>query len=204
MAVLGKFSNVAIPQFCWYSPRKYPSAKDNIMNSNFLPTVDITAVKNAYAGGDAEKFYDLLVQPLHEELYKRQTFEFMDELSWAQQLLLGYDYMHMQVGQGGFIQFIQNGYVALLPSLIEQLYKLGAGDMAQVLDDVLKVYVLNREQLERSTTVEEFAKLYDEFREFEEIDKRYYLLHEQTTKMLLAYAHEHLDEFIKTSEEAGS
>ena len=169
------------------------------MNSKFLPSVDIDALKQAYADGDAEKFYDMLVQPLHEELYKRQTFEFMDDLSWGQQLLLAYDYMHMQVGQGGFIQFIQNGYIALLPSMIEQLHKLRAVEMAQVLDDVLKVYVLNREQLERTTTVEEFAKLYDEFREFEEIDKRYLLLHEPTTKMLLAYAHEHLGEFVNTA-----
>jgi hypothetical protein len=105
----------------------------------------------------------------------------------------------MQVGQGGFIQFIQNGYIALLPNMIEQLHKLRSVEMAQVLDDVLKVYVLNREQLERTTTVEEFAKLYDEFREFEEIDKRYLLLHEPTTKMLLAYAFEHLNEFVNTA-----
>lgn len=200
LAVLGKFSNVAIQDVCRYSPRKYQDPKDNIMHSNFLPTVNIDAVKTAYTTGDMEKFYDLLVQPLHEELYKRQTFEFMDDLSWAQQLLLGYDYMHMQVGQGGFIQFIQNGYIGLLPSLIEQLYKLGAPDMAQVLDDVLKVYVLNREQLERTTTVEEFAKLYDEFREFEVIDKRYHQQHEATTKMLLAYAFAHLGEFVQNAE----
>lgn len=168
------------------------------MSSNFLPEVSIEAINNAIAAGDDEKLYDLLVQPLHEELYRRQTFEFLDDLSWPQQLLLTYDYLHMQVGQGGFIQFLHNGYVALLPSMIEQLYKLGAGDMAQVLDDALKVYVLNREILEGANSVEEFAKLYDELKEFEGIDQRYMALHPQTTKMLLKHATENLQgTFIK-------
>jgi hypothetical protein len=166
------------------------------MSSNFLPSVNTTTLKKAISDGDLEQFYDLLVQPLHEELYRRQSFEFLDDLSWAQQLLLAYDYVHMQVGQGGFIQFIQNGYISLLPSVIEQLYKLGAPDMAQVLDDVLKVYVLNREQLERQTTVEEFAKLYDEFREFEDIDIRFQKLHPATTRKLLDHAAAHLSDFV--------
>lgn len=167
------------------------------MNSNFLPIADVAAIKSAYDAGDDERVYDLLVQPLHEELYKRQTFEFLDELSWGQQLLLTSDYMHMQVGQGGFIQFIENGYIGLLPTMVEQLYKLECPEMAQVLDDVLKVYVLNRELLDGSKTVEEFAKLYDELKEFEGIDQRYYQLHKPTTKTLLAYAISHLDEFVQ-------
>ena len=167
------------------------------MNSNFLPSVSHTTLRKAIDDGDLEQFYDLLVQPLHEELYRRQTFDLLDDLSWPQQLLLAYDYVHMQVGQGGFIQFIQNGYIALLPSVIEQLYRLGAPEMALVLDDVLKVYVLNREQLERQTTVEEFAKLYDEFKEFEDIDARFQTLHPATTRNLLDYAATHLHEFVK-------
>lgn len=162
---------------------------------------DVAAIKTAYETGDDEQVYDLLVQPLHEELYKRQTFEFLDDLSWGQQLLLTNDYMHMQVGQGGFIQFIENGYVGLLPSMVEQFYKLEAPEMAQVLDDVLKVYVLNRELLDGPKTVEEFAKLYDELKEFEGIDARYHALARQTTKQLLAYAMAHLEEFVQDKTE---
>ena len=162
------------------------------MSSNFLPSVSIDAINNAIATGNDEELYDLLVQPLHDELYKRQTFDFLDDLSWPQQLLLSYDYLHMQVGQGGFIQFLHNGYVGLMPSLIEQLYQLGANEMALVLDDALKVYVLNRELLESAQSVEEFAKLYDELKEFEGIDERYLKLNPSTTKQLLQYAADHL------------
>lgn len=169
------------------------------MSSNFLPIVDIKEIKAAYEAGDQERVFDMLVQPLHEELYRRQTFEFLDDLSWGQQLLLASDYMHMQVGQGGFIQFLQNGYVGLLPNMVEQLYKLGAPEMAQVLDDVLKVYVLNRDLLEASTSVEDFAKLYDELKEFEEIDERYHRLNAETTKKMLDHAMADLGEFMRTA-----
>lgn len=166
------------------------------MNSSFLPVISMEAVNKANIAADNNELYDLLTQPLHEEMYRRKTFDFMDELSDGQQLLLAYDYARMQVGQGGFIQFIQNGYVSLLPTIIEQLYKIGANDMAKVMDDVLKVYVLNRELLSKPTTVEEFAQLYDELKEFEGIDERFDRYNETTIKLMLAYAMEHLNEFI--------
>ena len=165
------------------------------MNSNFLPPLDRKAIMEAYTAGKYDEMYDMLAQPLHEELYKRQDFSFKDTLSDGQQLMLAYDYLRTQVMQGGFIQFIQNGYIGLLPSMIEQLNKIGAPDMALVLDDVLKVFVLNRELLTRPTTVEEFAKLYDEFKEFEIIDQRHYRLNLPTEKIMLDYAAAHLDEF---------
>jgi len=166
------------------------------MSSNFLPVVDKQLILNAFEAGNYDEIYELLVQPLHEELYKRQNFDFIDELSPGQQLLLAYDYMRTQVGQGGFIQFIQNGYIGLLPNMIEQLYALGGNEMAKVLDDVLKVYVLNRDILNKSTTVEEFARLYDEFKEFEFIDAEYGRLNLPTEKIMLDYSVSHLEHFI--------
>ncbi len=168
------------------------------MSSNFLPFVSNDAIKDALVSGDNDKLYDLLVQPLHEELYRRSTFDFLDDLSEGQQLLLTYDYLRTQVGQGGFIQFIHNGYVGLLPSMIEQLYAAGANDMAQVLDDVLKVYVLNLDLLNKAKSVQEFAQLYDELKEFEVIEERYNAVKLETIKKMLEYAATHLNEFVKT------
>ena len=165
------------------------------MVSNFLPAVDKDKINIAYNSEMYDDVYEMLVEPLHEELYKRQTFDFMDDLSDGQQLLLGYDYLRTQVVQGGFIQLIQNGYVGLLPSLIEQLNMVGAFEMAVVLDDVLKVYVLNMDQLGRPTTVEEFARLYEEFKEFEIIDQRYANLNLATEKLMLDYAILHITDF---------
>ena len=167
------------------------------MESNFLPAVNTQQLREAYEAGDNSLVYDLLTQPLHEELYQRKSFDFLDDLSDGQQLLLTYDYVLMQVGQGGFIQFIENGYVGLLPAMTEQLNAIGATEMALVLDDVLKVFVLNNELLNKPTTVQEFAQLYDELKEFEIIDERFHALNGQTVKMMLDYAMKHQEEFIK-------
>lgn len=167
------------------------------MASNYLPEIDSEKLELAKASGDKDAFFDMLAQPLHEELYRRQDFNFLDDLSEGQQLLLSYDYVQAQVFQGGFIQLIQNGYIGLLPPMPGWLNVIGDPQMAQVIDDVLKVYVLNREMLDLKTTVEEFAKLYDELKEFEIIDDRFRELSPGTIDKILAYATNHMEEFAK-------
>ncbi len=165
------------------------------MQSKFLPAINGELLSRAYASGDTNLLYDMLAQPLHEELYRRGTFDFLDDLSDGQQLLLAYDYVRTQVGQGGFIQFIENGYIGLLPAMIEQLKALGTDDMARVLDDVLKVFVLNNELLNQPTTVQEFAQLYDELKEFEIIDERFHSLNVPTVNIMLEHAVSHPDQY---------
>lgn len=160
----------------------------------FLPHIDKKAFQLAKDAGDYDLMYDILAQPLHQELYHRKTFEFMDDLSEIQQLLLAYDYVRTQVGQGGFIQFIQNGYISLLPQIIATRNNIGAPEMAKVLDDVLKVYVLNRKILDKHTTVQEFALLYDELKEFEMLDEGFHKHNPETIKKMLDYAGEHIDQ----------
>ena len=171
------------------------------MDSNFLPNISKNWLNTAYQSGNYAELYDAVVQPLHEELYNRQTFDFLDEISDGQQLLLTYDYIRMQVGQGGFIQFIENGYIGLLPAAVTQLIGIGAAEMAMVLDDVLKVFVLNKDMLSRPKTVEEFAHLYVEFKEFEILDARYAALNEDTLHKILEYIMAHTDEFVTLIED---
>lgn len=165
------------------------------MPSNFLPTIKSSIFEAAQTTDNQKELYELLVDPLHEELYRRQTFDFLSELSWGQQLLLATEYMQMHVGQGGFIQFIHNGYIALLPNMIEQMLQLEAVEMANLLDDVLKIYVLNRDLIENATSVQEFAKLYEELKEFEEIDARYQLHIKPYSNKLLQYALNNISDF---------
>ena len=167
------------------------------MKSLYLPEIPTEAFEHALASEDKGELYDLLVQPLHEELYRRQDFTVLDDLSEGQQLMLTYDYVQMQVMQGGFIQLIQNGYIGLLPQLPGWLQALGDMEMAQIIDDVLKVYVLNREMLDKKTTVEEFAQLYNEFKEFEALDERFRELNSKTNNDIVKYASTHIEEFAK-------
>lgn len=153
--------------------------------TRFSEKVLTDARQHAAEGRYAEALEEL-AEPLHEELYARQDFGILDTWPWEEQLVISLDYVKMQVRQGGFIQFIQNGYISLLLPMPAWLQRLGADGMAQLLDDVLKVYVLNMEALDRETTVEEFALLYEEFREFEAIDERFNSFFNDTVTRILA------------------
>ena len=171
------------------------------MTTKFLPKVNQQAIDNALATEAETGLFELLVEPLHEELYKRQDFGFMDELTEGQQLFLAYDYVRTQVLQGGFLQFVVNGYIGLLPDMPGWLERMKAKDMAIVIDDVLRVYVLNIELLGKEVTTQEFAKLYEEMKEFEILDERFNNLHEETMVALTTYAKEHLEEFATVGED---
>ncbi len=165
------------------------------MSSKFLPHIPAAEYNDKLSSERIFDLYELLSAPLHEEMYKRQDFNFLDELSEGQQLLISYDYVRMQVQQGGFIQLIQNGYIGLLPDMPEWFTTMGANDMAKVIDDALKVYVLNRELLDKETTVEEFAKLYEELKEFEIIDERFQESDAETVFKITEYIKSHIKEF---------
>ncbi|WP_165836429.1 DMP19 family protein [Taibaiella soli] len=164
--------------------------------SSFLPKIPADKITTRKASGNDYEFFELLTEPLHAEMYSRQNFDFIQELSQGQQLFLSYDYVRMQVMQGGFIQFIQNGYVSLLLPMPGWLTSIGANEMAQLLDDVLKAYVTNIDVLERETTVEEFAQLYDQLPEFAILDEEFNSLDESTIHTMAVYAAAHLEEFV--------
>lgn len=168
------------------------------MSSSFLAVVSKDELEQKLSGSD-EEIFEWLAEPIHEELYKRQDFTFIDQLSETQQLLISYDYVRMQVLQGGFIQMIQNGYIGILPTMPDWLNRLGDKHMAKTIDDVLKVYVLNRELLDKETSVEEFAKLYDELQEFVALDEQFQHQNEDTIHKIVTHAKAHIEDFIKVA-----
>lgn len=166
------------------------------MNERFLPHITLAQLKNAQlATADPNEFYDLLCQPLHEELYHRQDFSFFDELSQGQQMLICYDYIQNHVLQGGFIQLIQNGYVNMLAPMPQWLLTVGDEQMAQVIDDALKAYVQNRDVLDKESSVQEFALLYEQLPVFHPLDKLFEEFHPKTVNLMLQYAGFHIEEF---------
>ncbi len=165
------------------------------MTDKFLPHIELGQLKQAQSGGDPNAYYDLLCQPLHEELYRRQDFAFFDELNDMQQMLICYDYIQNNVLQGGFIQLIQNGYVNMLLPMPEWLGTIGDKHMAQLLAEALKAYVDHKDILDKETTVEEFAALYNKLPVFHALDNQFQTLHPQTINHILAYATIHIHEF---------
>ena len=144
------------------------------MAEDYNESIDSQELKQLVASENWDEAFDLLAQPLHIWLNQEGTFETLADRTPYEQLILSFDYIQGQIGQGGFIQLIQNGYAPLLVVTIESLQQLQMGsEMVKVLDDALKVYVLNHEALSRETSVEEFGKLYSEFNEFEALEVQF-------------------------------
>ncbi len=130
-------------------------------------------VQGLLNAGKLEDAFELLAAPLHSALHAKQDFKWTETLTPLSRVALYFDYVRTQVLQGGFLQLIANHYISLLLPLPEWFSAQGQAEMAQTLDDVLKVYVLNHEHLKKETTVEEFAKLYEQFPEFAQLDSRF-------------------------------
>ncbi len=155
---------------------------------NYRYEADETGIREAAAAADFPRAFELLAEPVHRALYEAQDFSVLQEMSVEERLILSFDYIQMQALSGGFIQLIQNNYVSLLVPAIEGLQQLQLEpEMVLLLDDVLRVYVLNREALDRDTSVEEFGKLYEEFREFETLDDRFTALQPAAIKTIVTY-----------------
>ncbi len=167
------------------------------MQEHFLPSIDKENLRRVMGSGNDNDLMELLVTPLHEELYRRQDFNFLDVLSTGQQLILSYDYLQQQVDQGGFIQFLVNGYAGLLPEMPGWLLEVGATEMAAVIDGVLKIYVLNIAIFRTEMTTREFAKLYEELKEFEVSEQRFHALRKSTLSAMMSYAKEHMEDFVQ-------
>lgn len=154
---------------------------------NYHYEADEAGIREAMTAGEWGTAYELAAEPLHRALYEAQDFGILDQMSVEERLLLSFDYVQMQVGAGGFIQLIQNGYVSLLVPAIEGLQQLGLEPgMISLLDDVLRVYVLNRDALDRDTSVQEFGRLYEEFKEFEILDDRFTELQPAAVQSILS------------------
>lgn len=164
---------------------------------NYQYETDESSIRAAMEAGEWGGAFEVLAEPIHRALYEAQDFSILQDMSVEERLILSFDYIQMQALSGGFIQLIQNNYVSLLVPAIEGLQQTGLeAGMISLLDDVLRVYVLNRDALDKETSVEEFGKLYEEFKEFESLDQRFTELQPETIKAIVRYV---VEETIQTN-----
>lgn len=136
-----------------------------------FPNAAMQEARNDWKQGAQDKAWETLTQTLHEKLVNAQTFDILDELSLLPRMMLILDYLEPQLKQGGFIQLFQNGYAPLLLEGTEVLQALQlTPEIVRVFDDALKYFSLSMQVLSRETTVQEFAKLYEQFPEFQPLE----------------------------------
>lgn len=132
---------------------------------------EFTIISKAYHTGHLEEAWEACTAPLHQLLVAAQSFDYLDTLLPVPRLILILDYLEGQVGQGGFIQLFQNGYAPLLLEGAELLQELQlAPKLVVVFDESLRLFSMYISELGKETSVAEFARLYDQFPQFQPLE----------------------------------
>jgi hypothetical protein len=140
-----------------------------------------------------------LLEPINiikdqEEDEKRVTKMF----SPGQKALHFFWYLDGEVTNGGFIQFYLNGYGKYVPAIIDGLTLIGDDDMVELVKKADALYIKYKVRFDEQTEkIEEegWGNLYDELKEFDELDEEYYQSHDKTITLLESYARKNPNEF---------
>ncbi len=160
------------------------------------PSIAIAAWSEIIANQSDETIIDFVAAPFHERIYQEQSFDLLDQLNPVQKTLVIHHYLMMHVPSGGFIQFIHNDYVSLIPEFMEGLKVVGDTKMLAILDAVLVAYVKHHAEFVRANTLELFTKLYDQLPEFSELDKRFLEAYPIMNTKLVNYLREQVQEVL--------
>ena len=121
----------------------------------------------------------------------------MPLLNGWQHTLLGYRLFCEEVGEGGFVQLIQNGYgpYIFLNPFAKAMRLMGAKEFSKLVYAARKIYEENREDLERECTEDEFMAMYERYEVFDDLEERFAEMEEEVTGQVARYVDEHLEQF---------
>ncbi len=143
------------------------------MNPETLPTISRTDL-DAVIDKPLE-FIFLFVEKYYHLISSDPSGQIQQQFTLDQNILMAFSAFDDQVSNGGFIQLIENGYGTYIfdSPLSEYLNEWGAIETARIIDEARVIYHHKKEILEREKTLEEFAKLYQEHKDFEVLEDQY-------------------------------
>lgn len=151
----------------------------------------------AAEGMDA--FLAAVVQAVKQTAGGELTAESMQQLTADQITLWGYDILHEEVMDGGFIQLIYNGYGPFFfdNPFAKAIRLWGLNEFSKVLYKAKNLYDERKDDLTRERTDEEFMALFENNEEFDELDDYFVENEEDITAAVACYVDDHLDSFVE-------
>lgn len=153
--------------------------------------------QTAAEGMDA--FLAAVVQAVKQTAGGELTAESMQQLTADQITLWGYDILHEEVMDGGFIQLIYNGYGPFFfdNPFAKAMRLWGLNEFSKVLYKAKNLYDERKDDLTRERTDEEFMALFENNEEFDELDDYFVENEEDITAAVACYVDDHLDSFVE-------
>jgi hypothetical protein len=160
---------------------------------HFLPKIKWADIKDR-SGSDflwevLEPISDMIESVKHEEKRAKR-------LSPEQKALHFFWYLDAQVTNGGFIQFYWNGYEVYLPSIKKGLELMGFTDLLKIINKSEKEYDKHIKKFEEWRKKKDWQWLYDNLKEFDKLDSKYYSSSEKHYVTIEKFVRKHIDQFI--------
>ena len=155
-----------------------------------------SALRQAAAEG-IDAFVDVFVSAINDAIGGELTAETMAELNSDQITLLGYNILHEEVMDGGFVQLIHNGYGPFFfrNPFAKAVQLWGMEDLKRLICKAHTLYNIYGEELERDCTDDEFMALFESHPDFDELDDTFVEHEEEWTEQVATYIDDHLERF---------
>jgi hypothetical protein len=143
------------------------------------------------------EFLQVFTDAYLEAVGGKLTVENMSTLNASQHTLLAFRFFQDEMGDGGFVQLIQNGFGSYIfgNPFAKAIKQFGAVELSKLIYKAREIYDPNKTELERDTTDEEFNAMYVDFEVFDELEEWYFDIEEQQTALIAAYVDEHITDF---------
>ena len=152
------------------------------------------------AGEGMDAFIKVFTDAYMEALGGKLTAENMALLTGEQHTLLAYVFFRDEVMEGGFCQLIQNGYGGYIfdNPFARSMRLWGVGELGKLVYAAKNIYDVNRADLERERTDEEFMAMYEQYEAFDDLEDEFLEKEEMFTAQVAEYVDEHFsDEWIQ-------
>lgn len=161
-------------------------------------TIKDSVLRQAAAEG-MDAFLAAVVQAVKQTAGGELTAESMQQLTADQITLWGYDILHEEVMDGGFIQLIYNGYGPFFfdNPFAKAMRLWGLNEFSKVLYKAKNLYDERKDDLTRERTDEEFMALFENNEEFDELDDYFVENEEDITAAVACYVDDHMDSFVE-------
>lgn len=138
-----------------------------------------------------------ILEPINIAKSNEDEIRLSKRFSAGQKALYFFWYLDAQVTNGGFIQFYWNGHRQYLPPIMRGLQLIGDTSMINLVSNADKEYITNKNKFDLEKQKDDWNSLYDNLKNFERYDSLYNVIHNNTIKLIEAYARRNANEFVK-------
>ncbi len=167
------------------------------MKNNILATLSKEEIQKCEKL-EAYDFLFLIVNQYLNHLATSKNPEFaINDFSDDQHTLLAYNYLYIQVGNGGFLQLIQNGYGLYIfeTPFSLNIKKFEVDGLACIVDEAKKIYEDCKSDMEKLSE-DEFNQKYDYYeKKFAPLDARFIDIMDDENEKIKEYVLKNLKSF---------